>query len=129
VTCWGWTEDESKRDFHDSNRFYIVYEKLDCDLSVYLKTELVPSKKLDAAIKIAFGIEFMHSKGKIHRDIKPSNILVNKTTMDFKIADLGLIDDDIGTLVNITLGAQPKNQRCIPMMSPFFPFLECLRSL
>ena len=35
-------------------------------------------------------MKFLHNSNIIHRDIKPSNILVDPTTLDVKICDLGL---------------------------------------
>lgn len=48
--------------------------------------------------QIAKGIGHMHGQGLFHRDIKPENILINKETLQVKVADFGcckgIYDDD-----------------------------------
>ena len=48
--------------------------------------------------QIAKGIGHMHAQGVFHRDIKPENILINKDTLQVKVADFGcckgIYDDD-----------------------------------
>ncbi|WP_438035905.1 serine/threonine protein kinase [Sorangium sp. So ce204] len=45
---------------------------------------------LDIAVRVAGAVSDIHQRGVVHRDLKPANILVNSTTGEVKIADLGL---------------------------------------
>src|SRR6266542_2976178 len=42
------------------------------------------------AVRVAGAVEDLHRSGVVHRDLKPENILVHPTTLDVKLADLGL---------------------------------------
>ncbi|CAM9299389.1 unnamed protein product, partial [Laminaria digitata] len=48
-------------------------------------------------LEAAWGVEHMHSKGKVHRDIKATNIVVvgegDESTLTAKVADFGLSCD------------------------------------
>ena len=45
---------------------------------------------LDLAVRIAGAVSELHRHGVIHRDLKPENILVHPSTLEVKLADLGL---------------------------------------
>ena len=45
---------------------------------------------LEIAIRVAAAVEDLHRGGIVHRDLKPENILVHPTTLEVKLADLGL---------------------------------------
>ncbi|HSD21410.1 MAG TPA: AAA family ATPase [Anaeromyxobacter sp.] len=45
---------------------------------------------LDLAVRIAGAVAELHRHGVIHRDLKPENILVDPSTLEVKLADLGL---------------------------------------
>jgi serine/threonine protein kinase len=87
LKCFGW----SKNDEY----YFIIYEKMDCDLEQYILSDKPDSRtKYEIAKRIAKGIEYIHSRKYLHRDIKPANILIKRVHQDFpdvKIADLGLL--------------------------------------
>src|SRR6266540_2093267 len=45
---------------------------------------------LEIAIRVAAAVEDLHRGGIVHRDLKPENILVHPTTLEVKLADLGI---------------------------------------
>eukprot|EP00123_Amoebidium_parasiticum_P006512 comp17442_c0_seq1/m.16860 comp17442_c0_seq1/g.16860 ORF comp17442_c0_seq1/g.16860 comp17442_c0_seq1/m.16860 type:complete len:307 (-) comp17442_c0_seq1:174-1094(-) len=77
-----------------NTHMYLVFEHLSCDLRQYLDTEGpqgLPQDIADTIIEqMLSGLTHMHSKRIMHRDLKPQNILLNRHTMEIKIADLGL---------------------------------------
>ncbi|XYI02375.1 AAA family ATPase [Sorangium sp. So ce1128] len=71
---------------------------------------------LDLAVRIAGAVSDIHQRGVMHRDLKPANILVNSTTGEVKIADLGLASQ----LPREQQAAQPARliEGSLPYMSP-----------
>ncbi len=51
---------------------------------------MATGKFLEIAVRVAGAVEDLHRSGVVHRDLKPENILVHPTTLDVKLADLGL---------------------------------------
>ena len=71
-------------------RFSIVYDYMDTDLfSLLEKSELDSSDILTYAHQLIKGLAYLHSLNLIHRDIKPENLLINTSTKNLKIGDLG----------------------------------------
>ena len=69
----------------------LVFERLDCDLSVLLEFCKIPINILENFIsQILDAISFCHQNGVAHRDLKPQNILISLKTGKLKIADFGL---------------------------------------
>ncbi|WP_437870813.1 AAA family ATPase [Sorangium sp. So ce363] len=71
---------------------------------------------LEMAVRIAGAVSDIHQRGVVHRDLKPANILVNSTTREVKIADLGLAS----RLPRDHQAAQPARliEGSLPYMSP-----------
>lgn len=49
---------------------------------------------LEKFIRLADGLQYIHSEGIIHRDIKPANILLSGPEMEYKLADFGIARTD-----------------------------------
>jgi serine/threonine protein kinase len=78
---------------------YLVMEYVD-GLSLQDKLDRqggLPAREIvEIGIQVAEGLAAAHARGMIHRDIKPANVLLNKATMQAKLADFGLarpVDD------------------------------------
>jgi serine/threonine protein kinase len=56
-----------------------------------------PDRAIRIAVQIASGLEAAWKLGIVHRDVKPANILLTKTDMAAKLADLGLAMVSMGT--------------------------------
>ena len=75
-------------------RFSLVYDYMETDLF-----SLLEKKNLDSSLIIPFtqqllqGISYLHSINLIHRDIKPENLLINLSTKNLKIGDLGTLSN------------------------------------
>ncbi|XP_077869245.1 dual serine/threonine and tyrosine protein kinase-like [Saccoglossus kowalevskii] len=63
--------------------------RMRCDLSTGLADISYLKDRLNIALQIAEGMEFLHGKGIVHRDIKTHNILLDEQGQ-VKIADMGL---------------------------------------
>merc|ERR1711935_640559 len=79
------------------NFMYIVTEKLDMDLSTYVRENFKLMKehhKRHIFLQILEGVKYCHDNDIMHRDLKMDNIVVsvdqNKRIYDLKIADLGI---------------------------------------
>ena len=76
------------------SRLYLVFEWMECDLSVYMKRidrseGLRPELIRSYMHQVLSGLDFMHAKSIIHRDLKPQNLLIGADGT-IKIADFGL---------------------------------------
>ena len=92
----------------------IVETLMDFDLKGFLnfyKEHLTISRRLEIAMKISVGINYMHYRKCIHNDIKPQNVLLNweneNSKIDVKLSDFGTmqkeIDNNGATSFGITL--------------------------
>ena len=74
--------------------YAIIQYYPDGNLSNIIKNEnLSQQQKVDIALQILEGLEFLHTHNVVHRDMKPSNILIHKRQSGRiipKIADFGL---------------------------------------
>ena len=105
--------------FHDSVHPALVMEKLDLNLENLLGTysDLPLPLKVRILKDIVKGLVYLHGKTPpiIHRDLTARNVLVNKASMNAKIADLGnALMVDPGKLSN-TLSQAPGT---LPYMPP-----------
>jgi serine/threonine protein kinase len=55
------------------------------------------------ARQIAYGMEYLHTKGLVHRDLKPENVLCDQT-MSIKIADFALSKTTNSTITAAIVG-------------------------
>ncbi|KAH7523358.1 hypothetical protein FEM48_Zijuj06G0002300 [Ziziphus jujuba var. spinosa] len=75
---------------------YLVFEYMDTDLKKFIRSfrqsgECIPSKIVKSLMyQLCKGVAFCHGHGILHRDLKPHNLLMDRKTMQLKIADLGL---------------------------------------
>ena len=77
---------------------YLVFEYLDTDLKKYMdltgKGPNATPVPMDIVKRLMFhlvkGITHCHQHGVLHRDLKPQNLLVDRSKLELKIADLGL---------------------------------------
>lgn len=74
------------------HNLYLEFEYCDCDLQTFLRksASLNPFQIKSIIHQIFTGIEFLHSQRILHRDLKPQNILINRKSLEIKIADFGL---------------------------------------
>jgi renal tumor antigen len=70
----------------------LILELFDCNLYEFLKSNGTPlSERLTLLLvyQLLQALEAMHSRGLFHRDVKPENCMVNRSTFELKLADLG----------------------------------------
>ena len=72
----------------------LVFEYVDASLYDFILDESLHRRLTENDMRFIFfqianGIGHLHSAGVFHRDIKPENILINKATLQIKIADFG----------------------------------------
>lgn len=71
----------------------LVMERLDINLDDLLEQDhkIVLSSKFKVLLDVAKGLEYLHNRRTpvIHRDLTTRNVLLNRKTMDAKIADMG----------------------------------------
>ncbi|CAL0328711.1 unnamed protein product [Lupinus luteus] len=75
---------------------YLVFEYMDTDLKKFIRSfratgqNIPPATVKSLMFQLCKGVAFCHGHGILHRDLKPHNLLMDRTTMMLKIADLGL---------------------------------------
>jgi serine/threonine protein kinase len=55
------------------------------------------------ARQIAYGMEYLHTKGLVHRDLKPENILCDQS-LNIKIADFAMSKTSSSTITGAIVG-------------------------
>lgn len=87
---------------------------------------LSTDQKVAIALRIAFGMQFLHSKHVIHFDLKAANLLCDLRDASrpvVKIADVGLSKSKLSTFVSGNM------RGTLPWMAPeLFPSLDCMPS-
>jgi len=79
--------------FSEPTALFMVFEFLDMDLRVFLKTRgklKDPMLLKSGAYQCFSGIEYCHGHRILHRDLKPQNVLVDVASFSLKLADFGL---------------------------------------
>lgn len=77
----------------DDQTLYLSFEYLSTDLGRYIKDNrgrFTIQNIKDLMFQIVSGVHYMHKKRVFHRDLKPDNVLIDESTSNVKIADLGL---------------------------------------
>ncbi|KAE9620936.1 putative protein-serine/threonine kinase CMGC-CDK-Pl family [Lupinus albus] len=75
---------------------YLVFEYMDTDLKKFIRSfrstgqNIPPATVKSLMFQLCKGVAFCHGHGILHGDLKPHNLLMDRTTMMLKIADLGL---------------------------------------
>jgi serine/threonine protein kinase len=86
---------KAERIEYDNKRLFIVFEKMDMNLSEYIKKKrnLNPLERQDIITimkQITIGLQYLHDDlGIMHRDLKPENIMINENPLLAKIIDFG----------------------------------------
>jgi len=78
---------------HTEKKLTLVFEYLDLDLKKFLDTEpepLSPQTIKTLLFQLLAGVSFCHDRRVLHRDLKPQNLLINKESLELKLADFGL---------------------------------------
>jgi len=84
---------------YDNKRLFIVFERMDMNLSDYIKKKrhLSPNDRADINTimkQITIGLKYLHEDlGVMHRDLKPENIMINENPLIAKIIDFGTAKD------------------------------------
>jgi len=71
----------------------LVFEYCDLDLKKYLDEHggQIPMKTIKYFLaQLLIGVAFCHERRVLHRDLKPQNLLINKGSLQLKLADFGL---------------------------------------
>jgi serine/threonine protein kinase len=77
----------------DYTDLHLVFEKMEMDLKALFAN---PDGVLSLhhvrwfSYKLLLGVAQLHAVGIIHRDIKPANVMIDATTCELKVIDLGL---------------------------------------
>ncbi|XP_002739351.1 dual serine/threonine and tyrosine protein kinase-like [Saccoglossus kowalevskii] len=72
----------------EGEEVYLVTPKMKCSLNIALPNYPYLKDRLQFALQISEGLEFLHRRGIVHRDIKAANILLDENDK-VKVADLG----------------------------------------
>ena len=78
---------------HTEKKLTLVFEYLDLDLKKYLDTETEPlnAQTIKTLLfQLLAGVSFCHDRRVLPRDLKPQNLLINKESLELKLADFGL---------------------------------------
>jgi renal tumor antigen len=79
---------------YDNKKGYVglVFELMDCNVDELINDRKRPFDERTTIIlsyQLLSAIAFVHSHNMFHRDIKPENCMVNRSTMELKLADFG----------------------------------------
>ncbi|KAJ3677671.1 hypothetical protein LUZ60_003395 [Juncus effusus] len=75
---------------------YLVFEYMDLDLKKFIRSHrqtqdtISPKTVKILMFQLCKGMAFVHGRGVLHRDLKPHNLLMDRSSLMLKIADLGL---------------------------------------
>lgn len=73
------------------NKLQLIFDFVDCDLKRYMDGIVLGEESVKAIIyQLLLSLEYCHANRIIHRDLKPQNILVERDTLNIKLADFGL---------------------------------------
>lgn len=78
---------------HEEKKLTLVFEYLDEDLKKYIDENggQIPLETTKYFLyQLLVGVSFCHERKVLHRDLKPQNLLINKDTLQLKLADFGL---------------------------------------
>lgn len=78
---------------HEEKKLTLVFEYLDEDLKKYIDENggQIPLETAKYFLyQLLAGVAFCHERKVLHRDLKPQNLLINKETLQLKLADFGL---------------------------------------
>ncbi|EDQ88495.1 uncharacterized protein MONBRDRAFT_32799, partial [Monosiga brevicollis MX1] len=99
VNCyaWGVLQDGAFRDSAVQRWFYyLVLEKMDGDLTAWLEQhpfqDVSDTQRINIALQVATGLEYIHGQQHVHQDIKQGNVLVKELPpgrLVAKVADFG----------------------------------------
>lgn len=91
----------------DKKKTILVIERMDLNLTQFLEKESNRNTigfQIHASVGISSALCYLHGKGIIHRDLSSNNILLNKNTLDVKVANFGvsrILDEDRSPLISI----------------------------
>lgn len=78
---------------YDNKRLFIVFEKMEMNLSDYIKKKRNKTDRSDISTimkQVMLGLHYLHEElGIMHRDLKPENIMINENPLLAKIIDFG----------------------------------------
>lgn len=74
------------------SKLHLIFEYMDCDLKKYMESNQSLSEEQIKSIvyQLLLSLDYCHSNRVIHRDLKPQNILIDRETLNIKLADFGL---------------------------------------
>jgi len=78
---------------HEEKKLTLVFEYCDLDLKKYLDEHggQIPMSTIKFFLaQLLTGVAFCHERRVLHRDLKPQNLLINKSSLQLKLADFGL---------------------------------------
>ena len=72
-------------------KLQLVFEYVDCDLKKFLEINTLTEEQVKSIIyQLLLALEYCNSERVLHRDLKPQNILIDRSTLQIKLADFGL---------------------------------------
>ena len=82
---------ELKEVVSGENKLNLIFEYVDCDLKKYMEGIVLQEEQVKSIVyQLLLSLEYCHANRVVHRDLKPQNILVQRETLNIKLADFGL---------------------------------------